>query len=409
MSPRPFSRLIRWLPFALIPCAIVILLAAYTLLVTAYVSTPGKLEQADFLTFYSAGQVARQSGFQQIYNLELEAAAQARTAGVAPGTQQILPPNHPPFLFPFLYILAGFDYRTAYIGYGLLLALLVAAGFPVLFRALRRNAWPTLQAWLALAGVILFEPVFISILKGQDSALLLLGGLLWFSGLLLEDDRLAGLGLSLTLIRPQIAVLLAVPFLFRRRKVFEWFCLGTLVLGVYSFALVGWQGITEFLHLLTLSAGGEGYGMAEAAMFNFTGLVLRLAPALGINLVHGLAWGLFAIAFAVLCIVWGVSKSSGLHQITLLVTVSLFVSPHLHYHDLALMIIPLLCLGLAAVKAGRLTVRVAAALPLLASLVFLLGEFTDAVRFFFPYLLMIFLPALAWWLERRGETGYLPT
>ena len=186
-------------------------------------------------------------------------------------------------------------------------------------------------------------------------------------------------------------------------------CLGALVLGLYSFALVGWQGITEFLHLLTLSAGGEGYGMAEAAMFNFTGLVLRLAPALGINLVHGLAWGLFAIAFAVLCIVWGVSKSSGLRQIALLVTVSLFVSPHLHYHDLALMIIPLLCLGLAAVKAGRLTVRVAAALPLLASLVFLLGEFTDAVRFFFPYLLMIFLPALAWWLERRGETGYLPT
>ena len=390
--------------FALLVCGFSILVVSYALLMMTFVRIPGKLEEADFLVYYSVGRVARQYGFHQVYNLNLEAVVQAQTAGVPLGTWHILPPNHPPFLYPFLELLAGLDYRTAYIGYAMLLAFLVIAGLPALYGALRRNNWSRAQAVIVLSGVILFEPLFISVLKGQDSAVLLLGGLLWFSGLIWGDDRLAGLGLALTLIRPQIAILLAIPFLFQRRKVFGWFCIGGLVLGLYSFALVGWSGDKDFLQILTLSAGGEGYGLAEAAMFNFTGLALRLAPGLSIHLVHALGWGLFAAALVVLCIVWDLSKSIGYRHIALAVTLSLFAAPHLYYHDLALLVIPLLGLSLAGIKAGKLTVRTAATLPLLASLVFLTGEFVDLVRFVFPFLLMVLLLGLAWLVEKPRET-----
>jgi hypothetical protein len=114
---------------------------------------------------------------------------------------------------------SGLDYHPAYLGFAAFLFLLAAAGLPSLGCALKKNGWPRGQVFVTLAGVLLFEPLFISVLKGQDSALLLLGGLLWFCGLTRNNDRLAGLGLSLTLIRPQIAILLAVPFLFRQRKV----------------------------------------------------------------------------------------------------------------------------------------------------------------------------------------------
>ncbi|MCX6033374.1 MAG: glycosyltransferase 87 family protein [Chloroflexi bacterium] len=252
----------------LLVVALAIQITWYVVLMVSYVRTPGKLEGADFLTYYSVGRVAREYGLIRVYNLDLEAAAQAQTAGVSLGFQQILPPNHPPFLYPLLGVLAGLDYRAAYFGYAVLLVVIIVAGLPALYRVLLQNGWSQTQAWLELIGVLLFEPLFMSVLKGQDSALLLLGGLLWFSGLTRNNDRLAGLGLSLALIRPQIALVLAVPFLFRRRKVFGWFCAGAAALGFYCFLQVGWTGALDYLHILTVSAGGEGYGMAEMAMFN---------------------------------------------------------------------------------------------------------------------------------------------
>jgi hypothetical protein len=392
-------------PFALLVSAFVLLVASYALLMTSYVRIPGKLEGADFLMFYSVGRVARQFGLHQVYNLELESIAQAQTVGVSPGMWQTLLPNHPPFIFPFLEYLAGLNYRTAYFGYAILLVFLAAAGLPALYQTLRRNLWPRSQAWIVLAGAILFEPLFISVLKGQDSAVLLLGGLLWFSGLVRDDDRLAGLGLSLTLIRPQIALLLAIPFLFRRRKVFVWFCVGGLVLGLYSFALVGWAGSKDFLRVITLSAGGEGYGLAETAMFNFTGLALRLAPGLSSNLVHTLGWGLFTVVLCGLCIVWGLSKSIGYRHIALVGTLSLFAAPHLHYHDLVLLLIPVLGLAIVLVTTGRLTVQRTAILPMLASILLLFSEFWDPARFSIPYFLMVALPVFTWMVEKRYEAG----
>jgi hypothetical protein len=250
-------------------------------------------------------------------------------------------------------------------------------------------------------GVMLFEPLYMSVLKGQDSALLLFGGLLWFSGLTRNNDRLAGLGLSLTLIRPQIAIMLAVPFLFRRRILFGWFCIGVTVLGSYSFLQIGWTGVVDYLHIISVSAGGEGYGLAETAMFNFTGLLLRIGPHLDPRIVHTIGWGIFASALAGLCVLWGRSKSIGYRHIALAVTLSLSAAPHLHYHDLALLAVPVVGLGIAGEAAGKLVTWRAAALPMVVSVIFLFSEFWDPARLTVPYLLMAVLPALTWWSEMR--------
>lgn len=379
--------------------AVAIQTAWYAALMTAYVRTPGKLEGADFLTYYAVGRVAAEYGSARVYDLDLAAAAQAETAGVPPGSQQVLPPNHPPFLYPALSLLARLPYRAAYFGYALLLYALAAASLPALAFALHRSGWPRPAIWLAGAGILLFEPFFMSVLKGQDTALLLLGGLLWLSGFLRKDDRLAGLGLALTLIRPQIALGLALPFLFRRRKVFGWFLLGAVILGLYSFLQVGWNGAQDYLHILTLSAGGEGYGMAETAMFDAVGLLRRLAPALDPETVRAVGWGLYAAALLGLCALWGFSKEVKLWHLSLAVTLTLFAAPHLHYHDLALLAVPLLGAGAAGVTGGRLPVPRAAALPMAASLLLLFAELWDPARLTLPYLLMAFLPFLTWRYE----------
>jgi hypothetical protein len=379
--------------------ALALQLTWYAALMAAYVQTPGELEAADFLTYYSVGRVAAEHGLARVYDLDLAAAVQAETAGLPVGAQQVLPPNHPPFLYPFLALLARLPYRAAYFGYALLLYALAAASLPALMRALAQYGWPRPALWLAGAGILLFEPFFMSVLKGQDSALLLLGGLLWLAGFLRGNDRLAGLGLALTLIRPQIALGLALPFLFRRQKIFGWFLVGASALGLYSFLQVGWPGAVDYLHILTLSAGGEGYGMDEAAMFDAVGLLRRLAPGLDPGTVRAAGWGLYAAALAALGALWRFSKEVKLWHLSVAVTLTLFAVPHLHYHDLALLAVPLVAAALAGETAGRLRVAPAAALPMAVSVLLLFSELWDPARFTVPYLLMACLPLVTWRYE----------
>jgi hypothetical protein len=383
----------------LLVAATALLICWYAALMVSYVRVPEKLEGADFLAFYSAGRVAREYGFNHVYDLELQGVAQAHTAGVPVGSQQTLPANHPPFLYPFLGLVASLDYRSAYFCYALFLFFIVAAGLPSLYKNLVQNGWKPIHALVSMLGVLLFEPLFMSVLKGQDSALLLLGGLLWFSGLTTGKERLAGLGLALTLIRPQIAIVLAVPFIFKRGRIIHWFVAVAAVLGLFSILLVGRTGVLDYVQLIRLSAGGEGYGMAEKEMFNLTGMILRLFPQLNLGIIHIIGWIVYAVAIIVMSAVWQKSRSISFRHIALLTSISLVSAPHLHYHDLSLLVIPIIGLGLAGVRTGRWATWRAASMPLAVSVILLLCEFWDPVRFTVPYLMMIIFTALTWWYE----------
>lgn len=373
----------------------------YLLLLVGYVTMPGQLAGADFLTYYSVGRVAREYGLQRVYDLNLAAIAQAETAGVPVGFQQVLPPNHPPFLYPVLAWLAAWPYRWAYLGYALLLYLLTVPAVIFGGNVLRQQGWPPQARWMLLAGIWLFEPFFMSVLKGQDSVFLLLGGILLLGGSLRQDDRLMGVGLSLTLMRPQITLPLALPFLFRRRRVFIWFLVGALFLGAYSLVLVGWQGAQDYLHVLLISAGGEGYGMAEEAMPNLIGFLRRLPSGLEAGLIRGLAWGGYLMMLASLCLLWALSPVLRLWHLALAVCLTLLFVPHVHYHDLTMLLIPLLALSIVRARRSAPDFLVPAWIPTLASLALVMTEFSDLVRFTLPYLLFVLLPWFVWKYEKN--------
>ena len=367
----------------------------YALLWVSCVQDPQLLLGADFRAFYTVGRIAYQEGFGQVYDLTLERRFQAEVAGRPVTDEELLTYNHTPFLLPVLWLLARLDYPVAYIGYCLVQILLAVAGLPFLFRMLRAKNWPRPQIWVLLIGALLFQPLFISILKGQDTAFCLLGEILCLCGLLRDDDRVAGLGLSLMLIRPQIAVVLAIPFLFRRRKVFWWFCGGAAALGLYSLAMVGLDGVQDYLRILTISVGGQGYGLNQSAMFNFTGLAFRLLPRIDPIMIRWLAWGLFAAGIVGLSVLWKVSPAIRLRHLGLAVLTSLFVAPHLHYHDLALLLLPILGFAIILVEAGVLRPEKSMYLPVVFSLLLLLGDISPA-RFVIPYLVMAFLVVGLW-------------
>jgi hypothetical protein len=229
-------------------------------------------------------------------------------------------------------------------------------------------------------------------------------------GILTGRDWLAGLGLALVTVRPQIAILLGIPFLFRRRSVFLWFCLGAAALGFVSLLLLGWEGVLAFLNLMLVSAGGEFYGMHESAMVNLVGLLTRIIPDSGANLIHWIGWGTYLGAILVLCLVWIRNQVLDERHFALAVILSVFFAPHLHYHDLALLLIPLVGLMSLVVRKGEVDQKTAALLPMIVSLSLLLGSLIPVLKYNLPCLLMVFLALALWfpasnlsWRSKKDE------
>ncbi len=329
------------LPTILIISAILFQLLWYLRLWFDLLDHPS-LNEMDFLSFYTAGSLAKSSGLQNIYNLDLQQALQTQIAGPNFIQGVSLPYMHPPFLLPILILIMGASYRTSFIIWTLFLLFVVALSLFFLVRALKNQGVQPKPAVMFAIVVFLFYPVFISILKGQDSAILLLGVSVWMYAFLNKRDTLAGLALALTTVKPQLALILAIPFIFNRRRVWWGFCLGAVILVGFSFLLVGPTGFQGYLDLISLVSQGEGFGVNQSEMYNLVGLVQRTFPTIDPAFAQGLRWGIFLIAIVALSFLWKNAKENLSHKhIATLVILCLLASPHLHFHDLTLLLIPL--------------------------------------------------------------------
>jgi hypothetical protein len=74
----------------------------------------------------------------------------------------------------------------------------------------------------------------------------------------------------------------------------------------------------------------------------------------------------------------------------LAVVTSLFLAPHLYYHELTLLLLPILGFAIILVEAGVLRQEKSMYLPAAFSLLLLLGDISPA-RFIITYLVMAFL------------------
>jgi hypothetical protein len=384
---------------------------------------PDTHKPSDFIAFYTAGRIAASGSYHLLYDVQTELQIQESVIGGALRVDQLLPFIHPPVLVPILQFICSPDYLASYWRWVLVSFIFFVGSAILMARILHSLQWTSGSRLLLLIAAISFYPVYASLLKGQDSTFLILGGMLWLVGMLRGKDWVAGLGLALTVIRPQIALILAVPFLFNRRKVFWWFVAGALLLALYSTWLVGVSGIKDFINMESLSAGGQGYGLNESYMFNSTGMLLRFFPAIQPGLLHGLTWAIFVATLAGLSILWKITPLIRMRELVLASCLSIFASPHLHFHDLGFLLIPIM--GLIIIG-GYKAQTLAGTLPpstqvhpqtklnlgptqwtaflLAASLLMLFAELWDPAQYTIPYLLMVIIPIAAWKLDKL-QTG----
>jgi hypothetical protein len=252
--------------------------------------------------------------------------------------------------------------------------------------------------------------LFISLVNGQTSALLLLGVLVWYYGLSQNSNRTAGLGLALAVISPQIALVLAIPFIFHapRRKVWWWFCLGGAILAVLSMAMLGRIGVQNFINALSLSASGEGYHTNEIAMYNLIGLVKRFPLSLDAADIRMIGWVGSLVGLIILCWLWGRTVSITDKYISLAVITAIFTSPHLHYHDLALLIIPIFVGIRSLVAAGKTPLEFASLMPLCISLMFILIYSIPQLNYAIVYLAELVLLIIPWRFKNKKEITQPP-
>jgi len=399
---------------------IISLLLVYPILWLRVIRDPAQRTAADFLPFYAAGRIANTAGFASVYDWEAQRQAEndilnetIRQMLVSKGqpvtpedfgppiqTTEVNPFPHPPFIVPVLMLLARLDYLPAFGIWSALMCVIFLLSAALLVKLVPQARGRDRR--VLFLGTALFFPAFFSIINGQDTAILLLGASVWVCALLQERTALSGLGLALTLIRPHMAVMMALPFLFKRRRVWWWFCAGAGLLVLISVLLLGRTGIENFLRILATSANGEGNKFFnEELMVNLIGFLRRTFPVMQAAIVRLIGWIGFALATVYLCVAWVMNAEIKERQIGLAVIITIIGVPHIHYHDLALLLIPIFCIVRIMLDKCLLKTSQAVLLPLGVSLLlFTSFLLVPALKYIVLYLLIILILAALWRPEK---------
>lgn len=387
---------------------VVSLILIYAVLWLRMVNDQELYTGTDYIAFYAGARIAREQSPAMAYNLEQQRRYESQVVGFEIKIGDVNLFVHPPFIIPLVLLSIQRTFIASLITWQWFMLIFLLGGVAALFFYLKDQiSRPAL--FIFLAGLVLFLPAYEGLLIGQNSAILFLGACLWLVGFMTNRDWLAGMGLALMTIRPHLALPLALPFLFKRRKIFGWFLVGAGVLGLFSLANSGMEGIQAFLRMVSVSAEGVNTTIKEKSMVNLLGLLANLFPTVRAESLRLAAWIAYLLNMAGLCLLWWrTPKLEGKH-LGLALLLATFTSPHLHFHDLVLWSLPLVVV-LAAIKSQPVLVERTYFFPWLISMVFLFWFMPGLVHFWIPLFILVFLAVLLFnpekvlsWSLRRAE------
>lgn len=294
----------------------------------------------DFTAFYAAGRCVRRGLGSQLYSTRTQALIQQEFASGVKIRNGPLPFTHPPFEAVLFAPLAFFSYSAAYWVWNAISLLALMA-----FLLLLRPHIPKLRGWseaLPFLCGLAFFPVFVCLLQGQDSLLLLLLFGLAFVAMKGGRDFVAGICLGLALFRFQLVLpVMAVVLLRRRWKAVAGFAMASLVLVGVSVAVVGWGALMNYPRQLLQFSHAQAEGaMNPRVMPNLRGVVAALAG--NGNLAHVLLGALSLALLAWAAWNWKAGGPEFDLGFGLSLVVAVIVSYHLMAHDLSALLLPLL-------------------------------------------------------------------
>jgi len=291
------------------------------------------LEQ-DFLGYYTAASLPRQNIYDINRQREFQTQLLGRPYRVPAG---VLLFNHPPILVPAVKLLATEDYVASYRRWAGVLSIVCLLCGGVVYFLLRTVRLPAFVCLLSSFSAVLFYPLYRNLEIGTDTPFVLLALLLWGLFLLRKWNLAAGFALALTVIKPHFAIVIAVGTFAISRRAFVAFVLGAVLLTLSSVVYVGEKGTLDLFHNILITTNGEQLGVFFNRQYNFMGLLSRFGFSKTLVGVAGWSALVALMGFvAVLRVPIALEKRLGF-----LVLGAVFFSPNLHFHDVALLILPL--------------------------------------------------------------------
>jgi hypothetical protein len=299
---------------------------------------------SDFTSFYGAGLIVRQGDAKHLYDYDTQWRIQQTFAPDVNIRQGPLPYVHAPFEALLFVPLSYLPFSGAYLAWNA-----INIGLLLLMYFVLRPNLPGLESlnwalWLAIT--LSFFPIFAAFLQGQDSILLLAIYAVVFCSLSRRREWLAGCSLGLALFKLHLVLPFMIVFVWRRNwKVLAGFGASALGLTAVSAALLGWSGFVHYPAYL--QSYDSTYGTSSIwpqRMPNVRGLLeSTLGGTLAIKTII-VASSTLLLYFAVRAwkgIVVGDDKRRAL-AFSANLTVTLLVGYHLIYHDLSILLLPML-------------------------------------------------------------------
>lgn len=308
------------------------------LFASRYLWSPGDV---DFSSFYSAGSIVRSGEGARLYDYRTQELAQRQFITTLPDRKAPLLYPHAPFETVLFAPLSFLSFKAAYLVWWAINHALFFAALVVLYKVLE-NGPAILPA--SVVSLCLFFPLIVAFIQGQDSILLL--WLLALTLLCLARNRefLAGVVLSLTMFKPQLAFPVFLLSAIRSTRAFILgFVSGSVGLLLVSLSLVGFGGVVSFVPFLKLYSKlpVSVSGADPVFMANVRGMISRMHPSAP----HWFSAviGALILLLSVL-VVWKCRRDDEdrMRNFALAVTVALLVSFHTMPHDLTVLILPFL-------------------------------------------------------------------
>jgi hypothetical protein len=297
---------------------------------------------ADFRQLYAAGYMIRTGHASELYDYRAQQNFQDALVG---NDERALPFIRPAYQALFFVPFSLLPYRTAYLAFLALNLVLLGMAFWLLRSNMENLArvWPGLPVFVFLV----FYPIALALMQGQDSILLL--WLLAAALLTLDQGRelTAGILVGLGLFKMQIVIPIALLFLlWRRWRFFTGFALSSSLVCLISLWVVGFAKTAVYARSLFsvgagLAPGANPFPLRVSIMANLRGLIVGLMGArLSAFWIQALT-----IVVSIIVLLWvavfAPRRLKGTDSLVTSITASVILSYYLFIHDLSVLLIPI--------------------------------------------------------------------
>jgi len=223
----------------------------------------------DFLAFYTAGQTAWHHNVGQLYDPGQLTDLQRQIIPHPVGASGYMPFYNPPFIAVLLAPLSLFSITTArLIWLGLSLGLAIF----ILYQ-LTEPLWPK-QRYLAIGLLLLTFPMYQTLIEGQLTILVLLGGCLSYIFFKRHNKLLSGASLVLLWALPQFGLVTLIGLLIKRQwQMLKAWALASAAVGLAALPLTGLKIYFTYVQVLASATGNHFTDMNTSTLLTWRGAV----------------------------------------------------------------------------------------------------------------------------------------